>query len=84
MTTDLSAYIKSLGKELKSAQSNFWKEMKIAEDDFHKAIVYAMREYEKVEYSKERVPGALASASEEFDNQYDAAYRAFGREGRGY
>ena len=74
----LEDYIKSLSKELRLAKTYFWKETKAAEEGFHKAIAAAMRDYEKVEYSKKRVPGALAEAAKSFNDQYDAAYRAFG------
>jgi flagellar biosynthesis/type III secretory pathway protein FliH len=74
----LEDYIKSLSKEIRSAQSHFWKETKAAEEGFHKAMVAAMRDFEKVAYSKKRVRGALAGASKNFNDQYDIAREAFG------
>jgi len=78
MPTHLEDYLKVLRKEIRSTQGDFWKEMKVAEEGFRKAMVAAMREYEKVEYSNKRVPGALAAASKSFSDQYDTAYQAFG------
>ena len=78
-TVNLEDYIKSLSKELRSAQAYFWKEMKAAEEGFHKSMIAAMRDFEKVEYLKKRVPGALAAASKSFNDQYDTAYEAFGK-----
>jgi hypothetical protein len=78
MPSRLQDYLKSLRKELKTAQSDFWKEIKTAENAFHKDIVAAMRDYEKVEYSNKRVPGALAVASKKFNEQYNTAYQIFG------
>jgi len=79
MTTRLPDYLKSLSKALKSAQDDFWKDMKAAEKTFHNDIVAAMRDYEKVEYSSKRVPGAIASASKVFNDQYNTAYQILGR-----
>ena len=79
MPTRLEDYLKSLRKTLKSARADFWKEMKAAEEVFHKEMVAAMRDYEKVEYSNKRVPGAIAAASKSFNDRYDTAYQAFGK-----
>ena len=76
--SSLDDYIKSLSKELRAAKTYYLKETKKAEDGFHKAMVAAMHDYEKVEYSKKRVPGALAEAARSFNERYDAAYQAFG------
>jgi HSP90 family molecular chaperone len=38
----------------------------------------AIRDYEKVEYSKKRVPGGLAEAARSFNDKYDTAYQDFG------
>ena len=78
MPTRLEDYLKSLRKELKTAQTDFWKEIRAAEQTFHKNMVAAMRDYEKVEYSKKRVPGALEEASKSFNDQYNASYQVFG------
>lgn len=78
----LPDYLKTLSKSLKSAQSDFWKDIKAAEDTFHSDITAAMRDYEKVEYSNKRVPGALAAASKVFTDQYNTAYQIFGRNTR--
>jgi len=75
----LEDYLKTLRKALKSAQAAFWKEMRAADEVFHREIVQAMRDYEKVEYSNKRVPGALAAASKSLNDRYDAAYQAFGK-----
>jgi len=83
MPTHLEDYLKVLSKELRSTQADFWKEMKVAEEGFRKAMVAAMRDYEKVEYSGKRVPGALVEASKSFSNQYDIAYQDFGIATRG-
>jgi hypothetical protein len=83
MPTRLEDYLKSLKKELRSTQADFWKEMKVAEEGFRKAMVAAMREYEKVEYSNKRVPGALSAASKSFNDQYDTAYQVFGNATKG-
>ncbi len=77
--TRLQDYLKALRKGLKSAQADFWREMHAAEEAFHKEIAQAMRDYEKVEYSNTRVPGALATASKSFNDRYDTAYQAFGK-----
>jgi hypothetical protein len=77
--TRLPDYLKTLSKSLKSTQADFWKEIKAAEDTFHSDIVAAMRDYEKVEYSSKRVPGALAAATKVFNDQYNTAYQIFGR-----
>ncbi len=78
----LPDYLKTLSKSLKSAQSDFWKDIKAAEDTFHSDITAAMRDYEKVEYSNKRVPGALAAASKVFTDQYNTAYQILGRNTR--
>ena len=78
----LPDYLKTLSKSLKSAQSDFWKDIKAAEDIFHNDLTAAMRDYEKVEYSNKRVPGALAAASKVFTDQYNTAYQIFGRSTR--
>ena len=79
---NLDDYIKSLGKELRNAKAAFWKETRMAEDAFHKSMHNAMADYEKVEYSKKRVPGAIAEAGQVFDQEYDSAYKIFGGETR--
>jgi len=76
--SSLENYIKSLRKELEFAKVSFWKEIRVAQVNFHKAMVGAMRDYEKVEYLKKRVPGTLAEASKSLNEKYDTAYRAFG------
>ena len=76
--SSLDDYIKSLSKELRAAKNYYLKETKKAEEGFHKAMVAAMHDYEKVEYSKKRVPGALAEAARSFSDRYEAAYQAFG------
>lgn len=78
----LPDYLKTLSKSLKSAQSDFWKDIKAAENTFHSDMTAAMRDYEKVEYSNKRVPGALAVASKVFTDQYNTAYQIFGRNTR--
>jgi hypothetical protein len=78
MPARLEDYLKVLSKELRSTKADFWKEMKVAEEGFRKTMIAAMRDYEKVEYSSKRVPGALAAASKDFNDQYDTAYQAFG------
>ena len=83
MPARLEDYLKVLSKELRSTQADFWKEMKAAEEGFRKTMITAMRDYEKVEYSSKRVPGALAEASKSFDDQYDTAYQAFGNVTKG-
>ena len=77
-SSSLDDYIKSLSKELRAAKAYFLKETKKAEEGFHKAMVAAMHDYEQVEYSKKRVPGALVEAGKSFNDKYDAAYQAFG------
>ncbi len=76
--SSLDDYIKSLSKELRAAKAYYWKEMKKAEEAFHKAMTVAMNDYEKVEYSKKRVPGALVEAARDFNDKYEAACQAFG------
>ena len=78
MPTRLQDYLKSLRKELKTAQADFWKEIKTAENTFHKDMVAAMRDYEKVEYSNKRIAGALGRASKNFNDQYNTSYQIFG------
>jgi len=78
MSTSLQDYLKSLRKELKTAQADFWKEIRSAEHTFHKDMVAAMRDYEKVEYSNKRIPGALGTASKNFNDKYNTAYQIFG------
>ena len=78
MPVRLEDYLKVLSKELRSTKADFWKEMKVAEEGFRRAMITAMRDYEKVEYSSKRVPGALAEASNNFNDQYNTAYQAFG------
>ena len=78
MPTRLEDYLKSLRKELKTAQTDFWKETRTAEQTFHKDMVAAMRDYEKVMYSKKRVAGALEAASKNFNDQYNTSYKIFG------
>ncbi len=77
--TRLEGYVKSLRKELKSTQVDFWKEVKTAEEVFHKEMVTAMRDYEKVEYSNKRVPGALAASAKSFNEQYNTTYETLGK-----
>jgi len=76
--SSLDDYIKSLSKELRAAKTFFLKETRKAEENFHKAMTAAMHDYEKIEYSKKRVPGALAEAARSFNDRYEAAYQAFG------
>ena len=78
MPVRLQDYLKSLRKELKTAQSEFWKEIKAAEHTFHKDMVAAMRDYEKVEYSNKRVAGALGTASKNFNDKYHTSYQILG------
>jgi len=75
----LEGYLKTLRKALKSAQVDFWKEMRAADGVYHKEIAQAMRDYEKVEYSDKRVPGALAEAAKSFNDRCEAAYQALGK-----
>lgn len=74
----LEDYLKSLRNELKTAQADFWKEIRAAENIFHKDMVAAMRDYEKVEYSNKRIPGAIAAASKKFNDQYNTSCHIFG------
>ena len=83
MPVRLEDYLKVLSKELRSTQADFWKEMKAAEEVFRRAMVSAMHDYEKVEYSNKRVPGVLAEASQSFINRYDTAYQGFGKATKG-
>ena len=77
-TFRLKDYLSKLRKDLKSSQINYWRNIRTAQETFQKELITAMREYETVEYSDKRVPGALGEAAKSFNERYEAAYRAFG------